>query len=88
LHSASRREDLGCLASPAARDVVERVSYPEFSGEGLVCLYGGGKLVDSTVTGSTTVDIATFRRPKLVNSTCGTSRHDPSGVPWGVCTND
>jgi hypothetical protein len=64
------------------------VGYPALSGEGLVCLYGGGKLVDSTVTGSTTVDIVTFKRPKLVNSTSGTSRQDPSGVPWGVCTND
>ena len=57
------------------------VGYPALSGEGLVCLYGGGKLVDSTVTGSTTVDIVTFERPKLVNSTCGTSRQVPSGVP-------
>lgn len=58
-------------------------------GDGLVCLYGGGKLIDSTVTGSAGADLATFRRPKLTNSTCGTSRFvDPGGSTWSVCTND
>jgi len=57
--------------------------------DGLVCLYGGGTLVDSTVMGSGGADLATFRRPKLVDSTCGTSRFvDPGGTTWGVCTND
>src|SRR5262249_5250868 len=64
-------------------------SAPDPSDNGLVCLYGGGTLIDSTVTGSAGVDLATFKRPKLVRSTCGTSRFvDPGGSTWGVCTND
>lgn len=62
---------------------------PDPVDDGLVCLYGGGTLVDSTVTGSAGADLATFRRPRIINSTCGTSRFvDPAGSPWGVCTND
>jgi len=65
------------------------VSEPGSSADGLVSLTSSGKLIDSIVTGSTGADLATFRRPKLVNSTCGTSRFvDPGGSTWGVCTND
>jgi hypothetical protein len=56
---------------------------------GLVCLYGGGTLIDSTVSGSSGADLATFKRPKLVRSTCGTSTSfNPINGTWGVCTND
>lgn len=58
-------------------------------GDGLVCIYGNGRISDSTVTGSGGADIATRKRPHVVNSTCGTSRGvNPDGPPWGVCTND
>jgi hypothetical protein len=64
-------------------------SAPDPSDDGLVCLYGGGTILDSTVTGSAGADLATFRRPRLVRSTCGTSRFvDPGGSTWGICTND
>ena len=63
------------------------VSAPDPEDDGLICFYGGGTLIDSTVTGSVGDDLATFRRPRLVDSTCGTSRA-PAGGTWGVCTND
>jgi hypothetical protein len=60
-----------------------------YTGDGLVCLYGGGIIVDSTVTGSSGIDIVTVKRPKVVRSACGTSRRiDASGPTWGVCAND
>jgi hypothetical protein len=62
---------------------------PHPEDDGLVCLYGGGSLTDSTVTGSAGADLATFKRPRLVRSTCGTSRFvGPGGATWGICTND
>ena len=56
---------------------------------------GRVRLTDSNVSGNGTApedaDIATERRPILVNSVCGTSRilTDPPGTfTWGVCQND
>jgi hypothetical protein len=51
------------------------------------------RLVDSSVTGASTVDVASGRLPRLVNTTCDHSlRLDSSGVitpePWGVCASD
>jgi hypothetical protein len=55
-------------------------------GDGLVCQFGTGVIIDSTVIGSAGADLATFKKPKLVRSTCGTSRHvAPGGATWGVC---
>jgi hypothetical protein len=54
---------------------------------------GGALLIDSTLTGNVVdgvpVDIDTFRRPHLVNTTCEHSRRraDPS-TSWGVCSAD
>lgn len=45
------------------------------------------RLTDSTVTGSARADIASRYRPRLVNTTCGTSLDYNSGT-WGVCAND
>jgi len=64
------------------------VGYPVVYGKGLVNLYGGGRLIDSTITGSTYIDIDTVRRPRLIASTCGTSRSTRTGEAWGVCSND
>jgi hypothetical protein len=44
-------------------------------------------LTDSTVTGNGAGDISSFRKPQLVNTTCGKSS-DRLGDPWGVCQND
>ncbi len=54
------------------------------------------RLIDADVTGNGTfgpggADLATERRPILVNTACGTSQvlTDPPGtVTWGVCQND
>jgi hypothetical protein len=48
----------------------------------------------STVTGNDSlgagVDLGAFRRPRVVDSTCGKSQMlgQPLGTTWGVCTND
>jgi hypothetical protein len=66
-------------------------------------VYGAGgplRLVDSVVTGNTRngedVDIRSFRRPSVANTTCGYSAsvpldppgNDDLGPPWGICAND
>jgi hypothetical protein len=60
------------------------------NGSGLV---SGGTLtvVDSSVTGSTSADIASVRRPRLRNVTCETSVQILQSLPeppWSVCSND
>jgi hypothetical protein len=48
----------------------------------------------STITGNdglgAGVDLLAFRRPRVVDSTCGKSQQtgQPPGTTWGVCTND
>ncbi len=42
---------------------------------------------DSTLTGNGTADIASGSRPRLINTTCGTSAGGPGGT-WGVCSGD
>lgn len=51
------------------------------------------RLKDSTVTGNGAsfdgIDVATLKRPKLLDSTCGRSQQFQSPAQnWGVCTND
>jgi len=58
-----------------------------------VGLASGGTLtvVDSSITGSTSADIASVRRPRLRNVTCETSVQILQNMPeppWGVCSND
>ena len=52
--------------------------------------YVGGKLQlrDSSVTGSAIVDLSSSMKPKLVNTTCGTSSHVTTDQTWHVCAND
>jgi hypothetical protein len=58
------------------------------SGSGVNSSYGV-LLKHSNVTGNIYGDLVTSRRPKLVDSTCGTSAGaPPSGGTWGVCTLD
>jgi hypothetical protein len=55
-------------------------------------------LIDSTVTGSglgpecdppaRCADLVTVKRPRLENSTCGTSRSPDFPFHWGVCSDD
>lgn len=45
------------------------------------------RLRDSTVTGSVRADIQSPNRPRLRNTTCGTSL-DSNSNTWGVCAND
>ena len=52
-------------------------------------------LLDSTVTGSGHFDIGSFYRPRVVNTTCGTSvmiltpgSGGSTGDSWGVCAGD
>ena len=49
---------------------------------------GGLQLTDASVTGSTSVDISSRGKPKLVNTTCDTSRKVGTATTWGVCAND
>jgi hypothetical protein len=54
---------------------------------------GALTIVDSSITGSTSVDIESVRRPRLRNTVCGKSAQlllpqNTLGPPWGVCTND
>ncbi len=44
------------------------------------------RLTDSMLTGNTDGDLFSARKPRLDNTTCGTS-DGPNG-PWGVCTGD
>lgn len=84
---ASNNSEVGIAAG--ARFTFKRLTILNTGGFGLICTYGGGKLIDSTVSGSTDTDILTHSRPRLVNSTCGTSQsYNPSNGTWGVCTND
>jgi len=67
---------------------------------GLLSFRGGARLVDSTLSGNNSgmsdLDLATRRRPGVLNTPCGRSARvpDPPVVPvptdasWGVCTND
>ncbi len=70
-----------------------RLSNASFSGNtapvGILGLSGNLRLFDSVVEGQQT-DLFTARRPRLTNSTCGTSARygDPPHLPWSVCTND
>jgi hypothetical protein len=71
-------------------------------GIGIFNWFGNVRLVDSTVTGNTgdvnvpgIVDIASYRKPRLKNSTCEHSRmlgkypNLPGGTPsWNVCSGD
>jgi hypothetical protein len=56
---------------------------------GIYNSHGGAiRLDNSTVTGHT-IDLLSVRRPRLINSTCGTSSQlSATGPTWGVCTND
>src|SRR5262249_27176359 len=54
---------------------------------------GSLTIVDSSITGSTSVDIESVRRPRLRNTVCGKSAQlllpqNTLGPPWGVCAND
>jgi hypothetical protein len=53
-------------------------------------VFSGGalQLTNSSVTGSTQVDLYSRAKPKLVNTTCGTSRRVGKTVTWVVCEND
>lgn len=44
-------------------------------------------LRDSIVTGNAAADVSSPRRPRIVNTTCGSSSDQQSG-DWDVCTND
>lgn len=48
----------------------------------------GVSLHDSSVSGSGQVDLLTKHRPRLMNSTCGTSAKPASPGTWGVCSLD
>jgi hypothetical protein len=63
---------------------------------GLINNGGGTHLYDSTLTGNafppfpgdpTVLDLFSYRRPRLKNTTCDHSL-GPKGVPWGVCSGD
>jgi hypothetical protein len=45
-------------------------------------------LFDSTVTGNANADLSSRSRPRLINTTCGTSAVLGGDGSWGVCTND
>lgn len=63
-----------------------------------VLSYAGATLIASHVTGNTVIDVATEKRPRVVRTVCGLSAvleetgepgiYDPTGPPWGVCTDD
>jgi len=69
---------------------------------GIVSSFGKGRLVSSTLSGNNaddpngTLDIATLKKPRLVDSTCERSGIIPPSLTlpspldpgWGVCTND
>jgi hypothetical protein len=60
---------------------------PNFSSGGL----SGNRLVlrDSTVTGNAHFDISGFKKPVLIDTTCGTSIGGPNpNGSWGVCSSD
>jgi len=49
------------------------------------------KLTDSNVTGNGVPDqrdVVSVKRPKLFNTTCGTSVQQGGSVTWGLCSND
>lgn len=54
--------------------------------------HGNTKLTDSTVSGNGIADVGSQHRPKLVGTTCGTSRQLNDGGAdlgtWGLCTDD
>lgn len=60
---------------------------PNFASGGLT----GNQIIlrDSSVTNNQHFDISGFKKPILVNTTCGTSTGGPnSNGSWGVCSND
>jgi hypothetical protein len=60
---------------------------PNFSSGGMT----GNRIVlhDSTVTGNAHFDVSAFKKPSLINTTCGTSIGGPGpNGSWGVCASD
>jgi hypothetical protein len=60
---------------------------PDFASGGL----SGNRLVlrDSTVTGNAHFDVSGFKKPVLIDTTCGTSIGGPNpNGSWGVCSSD
>jgi len=53
---------------------------------------GKATLLDSSITGAQQVDVLTGKKPRLVNTTCGTSAQllpdGSAGPTWGVCAGD
>jgi hypothetical protein len=92
--SASENRQWGVAAGKQLRftrlEVLDTgVGQPD-PGDGVICFSCAAALIDSTVTGSTRKDILTFKKPRLVRSSCGTSGRpsDPDGTTWGICTDD
>jgi hypothetical protein len=62
--------------------------------DGVIVSRGPLRLTDSSVTGSPRFDLVSKNRPRLVNTTCGTSRRIGAGgvvletESWGVCAGD
>jgi len=81
----------GTLAGAAKRLTAKGVTA---TGNGIGL--GSGRslaIADSSITGSTSVDIESVRRPRLRNVVCETSAQlllpqNTLGPPWGVCSND
>ena len=81
----------GVLAGAGTRIMATRVTA---TGNGIGL--GSGRsltIADSSITGSTSVDIESVRRPRLRNVVCETSAQlllpqNTLGPPWGVCSND
>jgi hypothetical protein len=81
----------GLLAGAVKRITAIRVTATG-NGAGLGSA-GSLTIVDSSITGSTIVDIESVRRPRVRNTVCGTSaqlllRQNTLGPPWGICSND
>jgi hypothetical protein len=81
----------GVLAGAGKRITAIRVTATG-NGAGLGSA-GSLTIVDSSITGSTSVDIESVRRPRLRNTVCGKSAQlllpqNTLGPPWGVCTDD
>ena len=60
--------------------------------DGLIAVYGGGRLFDSLLSFNgnpgVDVDIRTATPPILIRSECGFSADYSTGNPWGVCAGD
>jgi hypothetical protein len=81
----------GILAGAAKRMTAKRVTA---TGNGIGLGSGGSLIIaDSSITGSTSADIESVRRPRLRNVVCEKSAQlvlpqNTLGPPWGVCSGD